>query len=85
MACGLPVVASPVDANCDVVEEGVTGLFADSFDDWRSALTRLAGDPALRERMGRAGRARVERDYAMKAAGDRLAALFRDIAAGGTA
>ena len=72
MACGLPVVASPVGANLSVVEDGVTGFLADSDDAWIGALCRLADDPALRHRMGRLGQVRVRERYSLQTAAPQL-------------
>lgn len=62
MAAGLPVVATRVGGIPEVVDEGRTGLLAPPGDDaaLAEAVLRLAADPALRERMGRAGRERAE-------------------------
>jgi glycosyltransferase involved in cell wall biosynthesis len=38
MASWLPVVASPVGANTQIVEPGITGFLADSLASWMSAL-----------------------------------------------
>ncbi|HYG91053.1 MAG TPA: glycosyltransferase family 4 protein [Azospirillum sp.] len=73
MACGRPVVASPVGANREIVEHGVNGFLADSPEDWRRALDRLCADPDLRRTMGTAGRAKVERLYARDKVGAQLA------------
>ncbi len=51
-AAGLPVVASPVGANAEVVVDGRTGLWAASPDEWFEALGRLCGDVRLRRRLG---------------------------------
>ena len=80
MACGLPVVASPVGVNAEMVEHGVNGFLAMTNDEWRDALTTLARDPALRRRMGRAGREKVEREYSLQVQGPRVAQLLRDVA-----
>lgn len=56
MATGLPVVTSPVGANAEYVVDGQTGLWASSDGEWLAALQSLAADPALRARMGAAGR-----------------------------
>ncbi len=82
MACGLPVVASPVGVNRTIVEDGVNGFLAETDAEWHAALGRLLADPDLRRRMGAAGRRKVETDYALDRQGPRLAALFREI--GGT-
>ena len=63
MAAGVPVVASPVGVNRDIVRDGENGFLATTEAEWRDRLTRLL-DPgegeALRRRIGRAGRRTVE-------------------------
>jgi glycosyltransferase involved in cell wall biosynthesis len=61
MAAGLPVVASRVGGLAEVVDHGATGLLVPPADPGAlaAALARLAREPALRERLGAAGRARV--------------------------
>lgn len=80
MACGLPVVASPVGVNCQIVEHGVNGLLAETPEQWEQALRTLLADPGLRQRMGQAGRAKVEREYCIQVTGPRLAALLQSVA-----
>jgi len=63
MAAGLPVVTSPVGVNAEYVRPEETGLHAGPAEEWVAAIRRLAADPALRERMGRAGRRRVESEF----------------------
>lgn len=82
MACGLPVVASPVGANRDIVEAGRNGFLATSLAEWDEALRRLLADPALRQQMGDAGRHRAERHYSLNAAAPELVQLFRKVAGG---
>jgi glycosyltransferase involved in cell wall biosynthesis len=79
MACGRPVVASPVGVNRDIVEHGVNGFLADSPEDWRAALERLCADPALRRSMGAAGRAKVEQRYARTIVGEQIVEAMRGI------
>jgi glycosyltransferase involved in cell wall biosynthesis len=82
MACGKPVIASPVGANRSIVKHGVTGFLASSEKEWTEALIRLRDDVSLRTRTGAAGRADVERRYCTSVTAPRLAdVLFR--AAGG--
>ena len=80
MACGLPVVASPVGVNCQIVEHGVNGFLADTPDDWLSALRALATDPDMRKRMGQAGRRKVEQEYCLQVTGYKLAELLKSAA-----
>lgn len=80
MACGLPVVASPVGVNRQIVEHGVNGFLAETPEQWEQALQTLLADADLRQRMGQAGRKKVEQRYCIQATGPRLAALLRDSA-----
>ena len=61
MAAGRPVVASRVGGLAEVVAEGETGLLAAPGDpaSLAEALRRVAGDAALRVRLGQGGRRRV--------------------------
>lgn len=61
----LPIVASDVHGIPDVVVDGRTGLLVPpgNATALADALARLAADPALRRRMGEAGRAFVEANY----------------------
>ncbi len=76
MACGLPVVASPVGVNRQIVEHGVNGFLANTPDEWVAALSALRDDPALRRQMGAAGRAKVETQYSLQVTAPRLRALL---------
>jgi len=78
MACGLPVVASPVGVNRKIVEHGVNGFLVDTPKQWEQALTKLLADPDLRQRMGQAGRQKVEREYCLQVTGPRMVALLLD-------
>jgi glycosyltransferase involved in cell wall biosynthesis len=65
MAAGCPVIASALSGIPELVEHGVSGLLVDATHPERvaAAIRRLAHDPALRERMGKAGRARVRNQF----------------------
>lgn len=76
MAAGLPVVANPVGVQCEMVRHGETGYLAQTPAQWIEAVDRLAHDPDLRRRMGRAGRCRVESRYRVEAGAARWLALF---------
>jgi hypothetical protein len=81
MACGLPVVASPVGVNTDIVRHGESGFLAATEQQWEAALTRLILDPDLRRRMGSMGRQRVESEYSLQVQAPRLEQLLRSLTA----
>lgn len=78
MACGLPVVASPVGVNRQIVEHGVNGFLAETPEQWEQALQTLLADANLRQRMGQAGRQKVEQAYCIQVTGPKMAALLCD-------
>ncbi len=77
MACGKPVIASPVGVNRQIVEDGVNGFLASSQEEWVRALNILRTDVDLRKRMGQAGRAKVERQYCTQVTAPRLLSLLQ--------
>ena len=76
MAAGLPVIASPVGANCELVKDGVTGRLAESAAQWVAAIGELAGDWAKRAAFGAAGRRLAESQYGLQRAVDAWADLL---------
>jgi len=79
MACGLPVIASPVGVNSEIVEHGVNGFLAETQEEWEVALSTLLADSDLRQQMGKAGREKVEREYSLQVTGPKLVALLKSI------
>jgi sugar transferase (PEP-CTERM/EpsH1 system associated) len=69
MASGLPVLATRVGGNPELVLQGQTGYLVEPADPCAMAtgLLRLAGDPAHAAALGRSGRARVEERFSMQA------------------
>lgn len=79
MACGLPVVASPVGVNSEIVSPGENGHLAETLDDWKASLIQLLeADPTTLGAMGAAGRRRVESWYSVDAQASRLLRVLRD-------
>jgi len=69
MASGLPVIATAVGGNADLVAAGVSGEIVPPADveSMAQQICRLASHPDLARRMGRAGRESVERKFSMSA------------------
>ena len=78
MATGLPVIATHVGGNADLVLHGKTGLLvpADSPDALAEALDNLATAPERAAAMGRAGRARVEARFSLQGMVETYQALY---------
>lgn len=81
MAVGRPCVVAPVGMNIDLVRDGENGILARTVDEWTAALERLADDPALRQRIGLAGRRTVEESFCAPAAAALYARELRRITA----
>ena len=81
MAMRLPVVSTTVSAIPEAVEHGSTGLLVPPGDTpaLAEAISRLAGAPDERVRMGDAGRRKVARDFDLTINTGLLVSLFRDV------
>lgn len=66
MALGIPTLMSPVGVNAEIITNGLSGFLPRSDDEWFEAVARLIVDAQLRERIGMAGRAVVERRYSVR-------------------
>lgn len=67
-ACRKPVVAMRVGGIPEIIDDGVNGFLVerDDFDALLDRCLRLVDDPVLRQRMGEAGREKVEREFTAK-------------------
>ncbi|MFG2818859.1 glycosyltransferase family 4 protein [Kitasatospora sp. NPDC048365] len=81
MACGTPVVGSAVGGIPYVLAEGETGLLVPPGEvaPLAAACARLLSDGELADRLGAAGRRRVEQHYAWTGLTDRYLDLFRSL------
>lgn len=79
-ACGLPVIATRVGGNPDVVPAGCGELIeARQPAAFAATMLRLLRDPARLAHMGAAGRARVEREHSLAAMVQAYEALYREL------
>jgi glycosyltransferase involved in cell wall biosynthesis len=81
LACALPVVATAVGGTPDVIADGQNGCLVPADDPrrLREAVEALLANPDLRARLGQAGRASVQKAYALDNTADRLAALYNEL------
>lgn len=84
MAYGLPVVATRVGGNPELVEEGVTGHLVPPRDPeaWARRVAELLESPSLRERMGSSARKRVAARFALDDVASRYRAVYDGPASG---
>ncbi len=79
MACGVPVVVSPVGMNSQVLSLCTVGLGASNQKDWAEALVGLLGDEGKRASMGINGRNVVEKYFSIDVVVPQLARYLRDL------
>jgi L-malate glycosyltransferase len=81
MAAGLPVVASAVGGNLEVVADGATGLLVPAGDARAlgQALSRLLSDDVLALRLARKGRELVEQKFSFSHLTSEVGALYQEL------
>jgi len=78
MACGKPVVLRDIPVFREYYEDGHDCLLCSSRAEFREALSRLAGDPDLRERLGTNAR-ETAREHSIERVGEELYAAYREV------
>ncbi len=82
MATARPVIASPVGVNDQIVSPHLNGFLAETQDEWLNALRLLHADAnGLRQKLGAAGRRRVEQQYCLQVTAPLLTRWLREAAA----
>lgn len=82
MAAAVPAVASDVGVNSEIITDGEDGLIAAHIDDFYQKLKYLIEHPEQRQRIGLAGRRRVEGDFSIEVVGKQLADSLKALATG---
>lgn len=81
MAAGLPVIASDIPANRELVIHNETGFLCKLGDavGYMQYLRRLIDEPGLGERLGTAGRERIRAKFSIQQMVDGYANLYREV------
>ncbi len=79
MACGLPVVASPIGMNAEVLAMGDIGVAASNMQQWVDGLKSYIDNPEQARVAGSAGRKIVERNFSCDVIAPRLADLLMGV------
>ncbi|NBU05451.1 MAG: glycosyltransferase, partial [Sphingobacteriia bacterium] len=64
MACGVPVIGSPIGANVEVIN-GRCGFMASTAQEWIKRLRSMRDKPGKRAALGAAGRKRVMQYFSL--------------------
>lgn len=80
MACGLPVIVSPVGMNAEILAEDSVGLAANTLSEWVDAMEYLLDYPAKRRDFGNRGRKLVCARYSTAVIAPQLALYLRSVA-----
>ncbi|GCE17401.1 glycosyltransferase family 4 protein [Dictyobacter kobayashii] len=81
MSCAIPSIATNVSGSEDIVEDGVNALLVEPEQpaELAIALRRLISDTELAQRLAKAGRETVIRDYQMTHIADKFIDFYRKI------
>lgn len=80
MSSGVPVVASPVGMNKDILDMGRIGYAVQDGKDWYMALEHLYKDRSLGQQMGDAGRKIAQKFFSRDVISSRLSKIFHELA-----
>ena len=79
MACGLPVIGSPIGVNSNIIDHGKTGYLASSKNDWTNYIIKLSSDFNLRKNLGYYGRKKVQEQYCLQVQLPKIIKIFSSI------
>ena len=79
LACGTPVIASALPGVRSVVCHDIDGFLVEpkNVDELKRHIATMLADPARRQSMGKAGRKRVQQEYAWSSIQEKLSEIYR--------
>ncbi|CAG9620286.1 glycosyltransferase family 4 protein [Sutcliffiella rhizosphaerae] len=81
MAAGLPIITSKRGGNPEVINEGKNGFVVEQFEDpesYASLINSLLSDSNKRERLGRNGREKVEKEFSWNNVENNLMRVYNE-------
>jgi len=81
MSLGMPIVATAMGSNLEIVEDGVNGFLAENEKDWHDKLKLLIENPELRRKLGENARKTVLERFDINRQFDFLENKFKTMAA----
>jgi glycosyltransferase involved in cell wall biosynthesis len=78
MACGIPVIASPLAVSALKVLNGKEVLVANNPQKYADYILRLLSNPPMGYEIGNAGREYVEREHSWKSIGQKLETIYQE-------
>lgn len=81
MSCGVPVVATDIGGNSDVISSGVNGFLVPPKcpEEMAKIVMRLIDDASLRENIGRAARKTIEKYYTWDKIADNILKCYENM------
>lgn len=77
MGCGIPVIASPIGMNNEVVKHSENGFFANTDGEWFSFIEKLILDKNLNILLGESGRSLVRKKYSLQSKINKLMMIIK--------
>jgi glycosyltransferase involved in cell wall biosynthesis len=79
MACGKPVIGSPIGVNSKIIVDGENGYLANNIEEWIKYFRIIKNEYELRDKMGSVGRAWVEEKYSLQVIAPKLIQIFNNL------
>ena len=79
MACGIPVIISPIGMNKEILQKGTLGLAATSPSEWYEAFSFYYRNTSVARDHGEKGRHVAEQSYSLQVITKQLASIFKSL------
>ena len=79
MACGIPVIASPVGVNSEIIQDGKNGFLAKNNKEWIDKIRILSKNLELREKFSIRGRKLVEEEYTIQVNEQKISKIINSV------